>query len=892
MDGGNHGDVQGDVQGGIRTTCPYCGVGCGVIARQSSKGWSVAGDPDHPANWGRLCSKGIALGETLRLDTRLLYPEIEGRRVSWGTAVAETAGALSAAIEQHGPDSVAFYVSGQLLTEDYYVANKLMKGFIGAANIDTNSRLCMASSVAGHKRAFGSDTVPGTYEDLELADLVVLAGSNLAWCHPVLFQRLRKAKAERGTKVVVIDPRRTATCDIADLHLALAPGTDVALFNGLLLHLMQAEAIDPLFAAVHTEGLIQAIAAARQDARDSAATAEICGLEAKDVALFFDWVAQTPRTVTVYSQGINQSSAGTDKVNAIVNTHLATGRIGLPGAGPFSITGQPNAMGGREVGGLANQLAAHMGFDPESIDRVRRFWNAPRVATTEGLKAVDLFKAVDDGRIKVLWVMATNPAVSLPDADLVRRALKKCPTVIVSDCVADTDTMRYAHIRLPALGWGEKAGTVTNSDRTISRQRGFLDAPGEARADWWIMAKVAAAMGWGGNFAYDNPAAIFAEHAALSGFENNGSRAFDIGALAAITQAEYDILAPAPWPRRVGQREPIRRLFGNGHFHTPDAKARILAVSLRLPRERTDQDFPFILNTGRARDQWHTMTRTGLSPRLMGHRPEPWLDVHPEDAAQLGFVEDHLVRVASRLGDYVARLRFEPGQRRGEVFLAMHWNDCFAANSVVGRLIPPYVDPVSGQPEAKHVAVRLSPFAPLWQGLLAARALPDLDGVSYWARQPGEGISFAVLAGESGEEANRLIARLDEKHGPHRVDYRDEGRGIVRVAWLAEDRLEAALFLGPEPPAMPRDWLEDLARQNDLAASDCHGLLAGRPASPHPDKGRIVCSCFQVGLTSILDGIRHRGWISVADIGQALQAGTGCGSCRSELVEIINRVLP
>ncbi|MBI5164451.1 MAG: molybdopterin-dependent oxidoreductase, partial [Magnetospirillum sp.] len=404
----------------IRTTCPYCGTGCGLVVAAKDDGWVVRGDPDHPANYGRLCSKGAALADTLGLETRLLHPLVDGRPATWDDAIAETAGRIRSVIELNGPDSFAFYLSGQLLTEDYYVANKLAKGFLGTANVDTNSRLCMASTVAGHRRAFGADAVPGCYEDLELADLVVLVGSNLAWCHPVLFQRLRQARERRGTRVVVIDPRRTDSCDIADLHLAIRPGSDVALFNGLLAHCHAAGMLDRRFLADHTQGAAETLAAAALDRPD---LAERCGLAAADLERFFAWVATTPRTVTVFSQGVNQSSSGTDKVNAILNLHLATGRIGKPGSCPFSVTGQPNAMGGREVGGLANQLAAHMGFAPAEVDRVRRFWSAPNMAAREGLKAVDLFRAVESGRVKAVWIMATNPAVSMPEAGLVRRAL-------------------------------------------------------------------------------------------------------------------------------------------------------------------------------------------------------------------------------------------------------------------------------------------------------------------------------------------------------------------------------------------------------------------------------------------------------------------------------------
>ncbi|NUS70259.1 MAG: molybdopterin-dependent oxidoreductase, partial [Ensifer adhaerens] len=466
----------------VKTTCPYCGVGCGVIATVDDNGAvAVRGDTDHPANFGRLCSKGSALAETLDLDGRLLHPEIGGRQAGWDEALDLVATRFAETIAEHGPDSVAFYVSGQLLTEDYYVANKLMKGFVGSANIDTNSRLCMSSSVAGHRRAFGSDTVPGTYEDLELADLVVLTGSNLAWCHPVLYQRLAAAKAKRpGLKIVLIDPRRTMTADIADLHLAIRPDADVALFVGLFSHLVSSNAVDQNYVAAHTADFGDTLLAAGGVSFDD--VLERTGLPAMQLREFYRLFSTTEKVVTCYSQGVNQSSSGTDKVNAILNCHLVTGRIGRPGMGPFSLTGQPNAMGGREVGGLANMLAAHMAIeDAGDRDRVQRFWRSPKIAEKPGLKAVDLFKAVADGRIKALWIMATNPVVSMPDADAVEAAIRACPFVVVSDILKETDTTRHAHVLLPSLGWGEKSGTVTNSERRISRQRAFLAAPGEAR---------------------------------------------------------------------------------------------------------------------------------------------------------------------------------------------------------------------------------------------------------------------------------------------------------------------------------------------------------------------------------------------------------------------------
>src|SRR5471032_2343804 len=555
-----------------RTTCAYCGVGCGVLATSDNKGGAaIAGDHEHPANFGRLCSKGSALGETLGLEDRLLYPMIRCskgnmERVAWSDALDHVAHRFKHIVARDGPGAVAFYLSGQLLTEDYYVANKLMKGFIGSANVDTNSRLCMASSVAGHRRAFGADTVPGCYEDLDEADLLVLIGSNAAWCHPVLFQRMLANKQQRGARIVVIDPRRTDTAGDADLFLGLRPGTDTALFSGLLAHLADTGALDHDYIVRHTSGFEDALARARSIAGRIAATALATGLAEADVAAFFQMFRATPRVVTLYSQGVNQSAQGTDKVNAIINCHLATGRIGRPGASPFSLTGQPNAMGGREVGGLANQLAAHMAFTPPDIDRVRRFWRAPRIATHEGLKAVQMFEAIGRGEIKALWVIGTNPAVSLPDADAARAALKKLELFVISENVSFNDTVNAGpHVLLPAQAWGEKSGTVTNSERRISRQRTFLTAPGEAKPDWWIVCEVAKRLGFGPAFVFNSAEDVFREHAALSAFET---------------------MAPVLWPMRAGDAGSQTRFFAEGGFFSSDRKARFIAPE--IPALRTE----------------------------------------------------------------------------------------------------------------------------------------------------------------------------------------------------------------------------------------------------------------------------------------------------------------
>ena len=884
--------VQNTLATEVSTTCPYCGVGCGVVAMPlADGGLEVRGDESHPSNFGRLCSKGSALGQTVGLEGRLLQPQINGERCDWDRALNEVASRFQQTIAEHGPDSVAFYVSGQLLTEDYYVANKLMKGYIGSANIDTNSRLCMSSPVAAHKRAFGADAVPCAYEDLERAKLIVLAGSNAAWCHPVLFQRITQARQENpDLMVVVIDPRRTATCDIADLHLAVRPGSDAIVFSGLLHYLAQQGEANPLFVDHCTEGSQQALAMAAEVAPTVESVAVRCGLTVEALSQFYRLFARTERVVTVYSQGVNQSISGTDKVNAIINCHLLTGRIGRPGMGPFSFTGQPNAMGGREVGGLANQLAAHMEIEnADHRDTVQRFWQAPTMADHAGLKAVDLFQAIESGRVKALWVMATNPAVTLPDADRVRAALKKCDFVAVSDCVEETDTTALAHVLLPAAAWGEKDGAVTNSERRISRQRKFLPAAGEARPDWWIVCEVAKRMGFAQAFDYDGPAAIFREHAALSGFENFGERDFDISGLSELSEADYADLTPAQWPiRQAGASTP--RLFGDGRFFTPSGKARFVPVEPRLPANLPDADFPFVLNTGRVRDQWHTMARTGKAPRLSEHSPEPYAEMHPQDAQGMGLVEGALAHIFSRWGEAVVRLRLNEGQQRGSVFVPMHWSEQFSSSGRIDAVVNPERDAISGQPEFKHTPVRVVAYEPAWHGFILSRRKLDLVGVTYWVVAKGEGFYRYEIAGEQAPEnwpawaRGMLCASEDDVNW---IEYLDQGARRYRGVRMVNDRVESCLFIAPSHDLPPRSWLAGLFGQTTLDDNERKGLLLGKPPAGQKDVGRIVCACFSVGINTITDAIREQNLQSAEAIGQALKAGTNCGSCVPELKALV-----
>src|SRR6516162_8403920 len=862
----------------VRTTCPYCGVGCGLIVEPDGHGGAaVAGDPAHPANFARICSKGAALGETIALDGRLLHPMLRqgnGKltRLRWDDALDRVASGFNEIIGRHGPHAVAFYLSGQLLTEDYYVANKLLKGFIGSANVDTNSRLCFATSVAGHRRAFGADTVPGTYADLDEADLIVLVGSNAAWCHPVLFQRMMLNKELRGARLVVIDPRRTATAQEADLFLPISPGTDSTLFCGLLVHMAQTHTLDYAFIDEHTSGFEDALARARTIAPGLTATARATGLPVADVARFFELYCATERVITCYSQGVNQSAQGTDKVNAIINCHLACGRIGRPGMGPFSLTGQPNAMGGREVGGLANQLAAHMGFSAHDVDRVRRFWNAPRIVTREGLKAVQMFEAIARGEIKALWVMATNPVVSLPRAEAMRKALRGLELFVVSENVLSNDTVNAgAHLLLPAAAWGEKDGTVTNSERRISRQRAFLRPPDEVRPDWWIVAQVARRMGFVEAFSYEQPADIFREHAALSAFENGGTRDFDLGTLAAISDAGYDGLEPVQWPLRAGDDGKEQRFFSAGGFFTPSRKAQFIAPEPPALSEETTADYPFRLNTGRIRDQWHTMTRTGQSPRLAMHLPEPFVEMHPADAQAAGLGEGDFARVATAHGSCIMKVSISEGQQPGSLFAPIHWSDETAACARIGDLVAPYTDPHSGQPEAKATPAAISPVVFSVRGFARTRDLLTFPPGTWWVRTAvAEGIEY------------RLAARLGPLHWhdfafnafSDRAQVVEElvGTTYSASAFVA-DELYGCLCIGPVSEPLQFAALSPADAPDQRVRGK--GLI--RAAEP------IICACFQVELAAVREAIACGEARTVAQIGRKLRAGTNCGSCITEL---------
>ena len=899
-----------------RSTCPYCGVGCGVIIEHdATQVTGVRGDPDHPANFGRMCTKGGTLHLTMTpqvMAQRLMHPQLRRdkaaprQRTGWDAALDHAAEQFARAIGEHGPDSVAFYISGQLLTEDYYVFNKLAKGLIGTNNVDTNSRLCMSSAVAGYKATLGADAPPCSYEDIAHADCLLIAGSNTAWAHPVLFRRIEDARAANpAMKIIVVDPRRTDTAEAADLHLAILPGTDIALYNAMLHVLLWEDLVDLDYIRAHTEGF-DALKTLVRDYTPAMA-ADICGLGergAEDIVTAARWFGQAPAALSLWCQGLNQSSHGTDNNAAIIHLHLSTGKIGKPGCGPFSLTGQPNAMGGREVGGLANLLSAHRDMaNPEHRAEVARLWGVADVPAKPGLTAVELFEAVHSGEIKALWIACTNPAQSLPDLNRVHEALAKCPFVVVQEVSADTDTAAYADLLLPAAGWGEKEGTVTNSERRISRVRAAVAAPGEARADWKIAVdfarrlerKLESRRSQHGEslFPYDTAESIFNEHRA-----STIGRDLDIGGL---SYALLEQSGPQQWPLRAGATTGTSRLYGDGVFPTASGRARFIEVQHRPPAEATDPRHPLHLNTGRLRDQWHGMSRTGVVPRLHAHAPEPAIEMHPRDMERRGIVDGDLVRVKGKRGSLLLRAAASATLRPAQTYVPMHWGGRFMRGPGINGLTLPVTDPVSRQPEFKHAAVQVEKFATDWQ-LVAMRR--DDSGGLHAALQPwlarfdhatltlaGRESTVVVLrawgAADSPVPAPELLAELAAAmalDSPQMLAFNDARRGIAKRALIEGDRLAGALLCNE---TRATDWLLDLIAKGEKFSGSTAELrkwlfapLAAPPSSG-PARGRIVCNCFDVSENEIRSDFAAG--LDLAALQKKRQCGTNCGSCLPEL---------
>ncbi|HHF0504727.1 TPA: nitrate reductase [Vibrio antiquarius] len=858
-------------QGCRKTTCPYCGVGCGIEISNNK----IIGDALHPANSGSLCVKGVALAESLQMPSRLLYPKLREKEVSWQVITDLIAQEIHQAKAEFGPDSVAMYVSGQLLTEDYYVANKLMKGYVGSANIDTNSRLCMSSAVAAHVRAFGEDVVPVNYDDIDNTELLIICGANTAWTHPVLFRRIQQARENNpNLKLVVIDPRETVTAQQADLHLPIKNDGDVSLFNGLLKFLIEQQCIDSEYINSHTDGF-DALAEEVSDLRyDVTNLTSSIGISEEKLTTFFQWFAQSPTAITLFCQGVNQAENGVDKGNAIINAHLATGKIAKSGCGPFSITGQPNAMGGREVGGLANQLAVHRAFDADSIKQVQAFWDSPEIATKPGLKAVELFEAVERGEIKVLWIMATNPVVSLPDNQMVKRALEACPFVIVSDITAESDVAKYADVLLPAAGWGEKQGMVTNSERRLSRQRQFQTPPGEAKSDWWAISQVGQALceleKAQNGFAFTSEHAVFREYAAMTGMNADSPLKLDLSQHANLTEQEYEEWVPTQW----GGERP----FADGIYSHPDGKARFVVTS-ELP-QRLERAKGWWLNTGRQRDQWHTMTRTGHIAHLAASELEPTVYMNTLSATQNRLKAGQLIKLfqpTSNTGIY-AKVAIDEGLGFQELFMSMHWAGRYGGESSVNVIVNSAKDPISGQPAFKSSYVEVQDAEVKTYGMFI--------GTQFESNQ--------FLYSAFQVETNLGIWRFAHDKRPKKQSFcrTEKSRRItidIAQGWLAVDYdlvgdvriIRSVLVMSSEPI------------QTDY--TNFTGLI-GKPMklsqlltiTQSQSSAKLVCSCFRVTDKQIHDAMEKQDCTSLTQLQNKLKCGTNCGSCVSQIKQMVD----
>jgi assimilatory nitrate reductase catalytic subunit len=886
-----------------KSTCPYCGVGCGVIIESDAGGITgVRGDPDHPANFGKLCSKGATLHLTLNPRARATAPMLRANKtarreaVTWATAIETAAAKFAATIREYGPDSVAFYISGQLLTEDYYVFNKLAKGLIGTNNVDTNSRLCMSSAVAGYKATLGADAPPCAYEDIDHATCIFIAGSNTAYAHPILFRRIEAARrANPNLKLIVADPRRTETASEADIFLQIKPGSDVALFNAMLHVMVRDRLVDRDYIAAHTEGFAALETTLANYAPESAAAA--IGISAERIVEVAHLFAASSATLSLYCQGLNQSVHGTDKNAALINLHLATRQIGKPGAGPFSLTGQPNAMGGREVGGLANLLSAHRDLaNPAHRDEVAALWGVPSVPATPGKTAVELFDAMHRGDVKCVWIACTNPAQSMPNQRLVRAALECANFVVLQDCYSDTETAPYADLVLPASTWGEKEGTVTNSERRISRVRAAIAPPGEARHDWQIAADFARALAEKMHradgarlFPYQSAEEVFNEHR-----ETTRGRDLDMTGLSYAT-LEQD--GPQQWPYLPGATAGKTRLYADGRFPTQSGRA-MFANTRHLPlAEPVSAAFPYSLNTGRLRDQWHSMARTGRAPQLHAHAPEPVLTMHPQTLRALGCRDHDFVRVNTVRGALTLPIVSSEDVALDGAFLPMHWGSRFLKGDGVNTLTTPQFDPRSKQPELKHAAINVTPVALPWPLLAMGRVdNPDAVLAKLAAEFPHFEYASCGLTGSSTDgssivtfrAAHTLAAdaaalmRIDALLGldAGAAAFSDNVAGTMRMVSFADNGIVAFRLAGDITGG---DFLRECVESGANVRASGYRLLApDAAAAMHVvPRGRVVCSCHNVAENDINACFAVGN--SLAVVQSQLRCGTGCGSCVPEL---------
>lgn len=780
-----------------KSTCCYCGVGCGVkISVEKNQLISVIGDNEHPVNQGKLCSKGMNLQYTVNdRSDRLLYPQMRHhrssplQRVSWDEALDRAAAVLRTLIAKYGPDSVAFYASGQCLTEEYYILNKLVKGFIGTNNIDTNSRLCMSSAVAAYKKALGEDSVPICYDDIEIADCFLVAGANPAWCHPILWRRIEAHKAKNpATKIIVVDPRITDTCALADLHLQINPGTDITLNYALGRLLIEQGDIDLDFINNHTEGY--EMYKTRVFERTLLESAAICGIPVEDIERAASYIGESKSLLTMWTMGLNQSVVGVNKNLSLIDLNLITGKIGKPGSGPFSLTGQPNAMGGREVGGLANLLPAHRDMDNKTHrDEIQQFWSGTTVSGKPGLTATEMFEALADGRLKAIWILCTNPLTSLPNARLVEKALQKAKFVVVQEISNKPQTLDFADIILPAAAWAEKEGTMTNSERRISHLHKAIDPPGEALPDAEIFSRFANKMGFKG-FSYHTPQDIYKEHVQLT-----AGTSIDI---AGLDYSLIDSLNTVQWPFDLSKRKGTPRLFQDNKFLTPSGRAQLHSPPDQHHSELPDQNFPLILTTGRIRDQWHTMSKTGKVSKLNQHIQTAFLEIHPRDATALNLIDGQLANVYSLRGEVRVRTRVSDTIKPGVVFLPMHWgkilgSDLHRANNLTNDL----VDPISKEPDFKFCAVRVEPHVKSKERIVIIGAGAGAHGFVRSFRELNKTDEIIIFSNEDLPFYNRVML-------PHYVSGELQWEQLVKMKDEEEPLLDLQHIRGVQVTAIDR----------------------------------------------------------------------------------------
>jgi ferredoxin-nitrate reductase len=777
-------------------------VGCGVVVTKESNGQlSLEGDKTHPSNKGMLCSKGMNLHYTVMDQSdRLLYPQMRMnrsmpmQRVSWDNALERTAAVFKTFIKKFGPDSVAFYVSGQCLTEEYYLVNKLIKGFIGSNNIDTNSRLCMSSAVVGYKMSLGEDSVPVCYDDIEAADVMYVTGANPAWCHPIIWRRVEAHKAANpDVKIICVDPRKTDTARSSDLHLQIIPGTDIVLNHAIGRLLIENGYTDQDFIANHTDGFEAYREKVMQ--RTLAESAELCGVAAEDIALAAEWIGQSRGFLSFWTMGLNQSVIGVNKNLSLINLHLITGRIGKAGNGPFSLTGQPNAMGGRETGGLANILPGHREVtNAAHRQELENYWQTPvQIGAKPGLTATEMFEALEKDQLKAIWIINTNPLVSMPDMNAVESALKKARFVVVQDVSNRADTVQFADVVLPASAWLEKEGTMTNAERRITHLPKAVNSPGEALPDAEIIWRFAEKMGFGSSFNYANVAEVYDEYVKITA----GTHIDVTGVSHEFLQKNRSVQWPFPLQTQESNVTPgQQRLFTDHQFYTPNQRAQIHAVDDENASEPIDTDFPLILTTGRIRDQWHTMTKTGRVARLNKHIPQPFLQINPEDAASRNISEGQLVVVKGRRGEVRVKAQLTNDVRGGLCFLPMHWGKILGNNAVrANNLTNALIDPKSKEPDFKFSAVEVSLYQKPVEKIIiigagsaglgfinAYRKLNEEDGIHVFSKEINPFYNRVMLPDYiSGAQQWEQLVKLreDEFEGQRIVVHK--GTGVVHI---------------------------------------------------------------------------------------------------------------